>query len=113
MKHTKNRSENFDFGLLGLLCVFCLLAALILTGGVPISFQHISLREIPDSVRASIGSSMVAIYVRAWESEEPLQFWVFVGVLLVAVSWLLRRSGWLLGVALVVAALILCLRLKT
>ena len=112
MKFMKTRIEDLDFGALGVLCAFILLFALLVPSAVTSNGQSISLNEISDSIRASTDVGTVATFVRAWKAEEPLEFWVFFAGLLVTVSWLVRRSPVLLGVALVAAGFILWLRMK-
>ena len=112
MKFIKTRIEDLDFGALGVLCAFILLFGLLVPSAVTSNGQSISLNEISNSIRASMDVGTVATFVRAWRTEEPLEFWAFFAGLLVTVSCLLRRSPVLLGVALVAAWFILWLRTK-
>ena len=55
MKFMKSRIEDLDFGVLGVICAFILLFALLVPGAVISNGQSISLNEISDSIRASNG----------------------------------------------------------
>ena len=66
------------------------MSALILTGAVAIGGHSVSPKENPDSVRSAVDLDALAMFVQAWKTEDPLQFFAFVGALLLAVCWLLR-----------------------
>ena len=74
MKFIKTRIEDLDFGALGLVCALILLFALLVPSAVTSNGQSISLKEISDSMQASMDVGTVATFVRAWKSEEPLEF---------------------------------------
>ena len=112
MKTTKNRIEDLDFGLLGVICAWSLILVLVLTGAIHIGSHSISPKKVPDSIRAATDFDTVATFVQSWETEDPVQFFVFVGVLLVPVAWLVRRSPWLVGIVLVAVWFTLWLKLK-
>jgi len=104
--------DELDFGTLGLVLAMVLLFVLFVPSAVTSNGQSISLREISDSIRASMDVGTVATFVSAWRAEDPLEFWGFFAGLLVAVIWLFCRSPILLGVAVVAALFILWLKMN-
>jgi len=104
--------DELDFGTLGLVLAMVLLFVLFVPSAVTSNGQSISLREISDSIRASMDVGTVATFVSAWRAEDPLEFWGFFAGLLVAVIWLFYRSPILLGVAVVAALFILWLKMN-
>jgi hypothetical protein len=104
--------DELDFGTLGLVLAMVLVFVLLVPSVVTSNGQSISLHEISDSMRASMGVGPVATFVSAWRAESPLGFWGFFAGLLVAVIWLFYRSPVLLGVAVVAALFILWLKMN-
>jgi len=110
MDPAKNRGE-FDFGTLGLVFAIVLLFLLV-PSAVTSNGQSISLREISDSIRASMDVGTVNVFVSAWRVEYPLKFCAFFAGLPVTVIWLFRRSPGLLGVAVVAVLLVFWLKMN-
>ena len=111
MKTIKNRIEHLDFGLLGVICAWSLILVLVVAGAIHIGSHSVSPKKVPDFIRAATDLDTVATFVQERETEKPLQFFAFVGALLVAVCWLVRRSPWLVGIVLLAALFILWPRL--
>src|SRR5262245_46605989 len=107
---TAKDPDGVDLGSLGLVFAMLLLFLLLMPTAVTSHGQSISLHEISDSMRASKDVGPVAIFVGAWKTEDPWQFWGFFVGLLVTVVWLLRRSPALLGVAVVTSSFVLWLK---